>query len=107
MATLYHNVVGSTAVDNELLAPGANVTGIRSITITNTHASDSANLGLYIQDAPDSAAANTYKILGKTTLPAGATLLLNDTSMLGFDGRKYGLYVQCVSGNTFDIIINT
>ena len=57
MATLYHNIVGSTAIDNELLAPGAGVTGIRSITITNTHATDAATFGLFIQDAPADAAS--------------------------------------------------
>ena len=107
MATLYHNIVGSTAVDNELLAPGAGVTGIRSITITNTHVTDDAAVGLFLQDAPESSASSTFKIVGKTVLPAGATLLLNDASMLSFDNLKYGLYAQTVSGSTYDIMINT
>lgn len=107
MATLYHNIVGSAAVDNELLAPGAGVSGIRSITVTNTHATDDAAFGLFIQDAPTDAASSTFKIVGKTVLPSGATLLLNEASMLSFDNSKYGLYAQCVSGNTFDVVINT
>ena len=107
MATLYHNIVGATAADNELLAPGAGVTGIRSITITNTHGTDDASFGLFIQDAPESGASSTFKIVGKTVLPAGATLLLNDASMLSFDNSKYGLYAQAVSGSTYDIVINT
>jgi len=107
MATLYHNIVGSTTVDNELLAPGAGVTGIRSITITNTHATDTNTFGLFIQDAPDSAASNTFKILHKVSIPPQVTLLLDDASMLSFNNRKYGLYAGVVSGATFDVLINT
>ena len=107
MATLYHNIVGSTTIENELLAPGAGVTGIRSITVTNTHATDEAAFGLFIQDAPESGASSTFKIVGKTVLPQGATLLLNDASMLSFDNLKYGLYAQTETGSTYDIVINT
>ena len=106
MATLYHNIVGSTTLDNELLAPGAGITGIRSITITNTHATDTNTFGLSIQDAPDSGASSTFKILHKIAIPPNCTLLLDDSSMLRFDNTKYGLYAGVISGATFDVLIN-
>jgi hypothetical protein len=107
MATLYHNIVGSSATDNELLAPGAGISGIRSITITNTHATDDASFGLFIQDAPTDAVSSTFKLLNRVVIPPKVTLLLDDASMLSFDNSKYGLYARCVSGDTLDVLINT
>ena len=105
-ATLLHNITGSSGVDVELLAPGDGVNNIQSITITNTHNSSAATVGLKIYR---DATAKTFFILGKTVLPSGTTLLLDNPSHLNFDNSNsgFGLYASVGSGDTVDILINT
>ena len=45
----YHKITGSTGVDVELLAPGAGVNNLRSIMITNVHATADATVSLFFQ----------------------------------------------------------
>jgi len=105
-ATLFHNVTGSSGVDVELLAPGDGVNNIQSITITNTHESSDAIVSLKLYS---DTTAKTFVILGKTSLPNGATLLLDNASHLNFDNSNsgFGLYANVASGDTVDILINT
>jgi len=105
-ATLFHNVTGSTGVDVQLLAPGDGVNNIRSITITNIHDTANATVALRIYRE---ATAKTFFILGKTILPAGTTLLLDNPSHLNFDNSNsgFGLYANVGSSDTVDILINT
>tara|TARA_R110001583_G_scaffold65866_2_gene189990 strand:+ start:1325 stop:1642 length:318 start_codon:yes stop_codon:yes gene_type:complete len=104
MATLYHNIVGSTGVDNELLAPKSGISGIRSISITNT--GSAATVSLFIQDNPTAVATSTFYLLKSVAIPAGVTLLLDNRSMLDFNKRTYGLYITVGGSDTVDVTIN-
>ena len=104
---IYHNVTGSTGVDVELIAPKSGVSDIKSILITNTHASAAATVTLFIEDDPTAAAANIYKILSLKAIARNDYLLLDNKSMINFDNNTYGLYVTVGSSDTLDIMINT
>tara|TARA_R110000744_G_scaffold11572_1_gene35028 strand:+ start:184 stop:516 length:333 start_codon:yes stop_codon:yes gene_type:complete len=105
--TPYHNITGSTGVDVELLAPGDNSGGIKSILITNTHATADATVSLFIQDNPTAAVAKTFFILSTVAIPSDASLLLDNSDMLSFNNNLsgYGLYVTVGSSDTLDILI--
>ena len=47
----YHNITGSTGVTTELIKPGSNASGIQSILITNTHATNSATVTLFLLES--------------------------------------------------------
>tara|TARA_R110002012_G_scaffold160971_1_gene323103 strand:- start:158 stop:490 length:333 start_codon:yes stop_codon:yes gene_type:complete len=106
--TAYHNLTGSTGVFPELLAPGDNVSSIKSIVIANTHATATAEISLFIQDDPEEGVTSTFKLFEKVTIPSGQTLLLDNASMLSFDNSAdgYGLYMNIGSGDTIDVFIN-
>ena len=106
--TAYHNITGSTGVDVELIAPGENVGTIKSIMITNTHATADATVTLFIENDPTAAAASIFKILSTVAIPSGTSLLLDNSSVLSFDNSAsgYGLYVTIGSSDTLDIMIN-
>ena len=104
---LYHNGV-STGVNITLLNPGDEASDIKSILITNTHATSDATVSLYIQDQPTAAEANIYYLLSTVAIPSDTSLLLNESSMLQFDNEVggYGLYLTVGSTDTLDILIN-
>ncbi|MDC3237039.1 hypothetical protein OAT73_07285 [Candidatus Poseidoniaceae archaeon] len=106
--TAYHNITGSTGVDVELIAPGENVGTIKSIMITNTHATADATVTLFIENDPTAAAASIFKILSTVAIPSDTSLLLDNSSVLTFDNSNngYGLYVTVGSSDTLDIMIN-
>jgi len=104
---IYHNVTGSTGVDVELIAPKSGVSDIKSILITNTHASSAATVTLFIEDDPTAAAASIYKILSLYTIARNDYLLLDNKSMINFDNNTYGLYVTVGNSDILDIMINT
>ena len=106
--TPYHNITGSTGVDVELIAPGENAGTIKSIIITNTHATADATVSLFIQDSPTAAAASTFKILSTVAVPSDTSLLLDNSSVLSFDNSSngYGLYLTVGSSDTLDVMIN-
>ena len=106
--TPYHNVTGSTGVDVELIAPGENVGAIRSIMITNTHATADATVSLFIQDDPTAAAASTFYIISTIAIPSDTSLLLDNNTVLSFDNSSdgYGLYLTVGSSDTLDVMIN-
>ena len=108
MATLYHNITGSTGIDVILLEPGDNVDNIKSVLITNTHATADATVSLFIQDQPSAAAAKTYRILSTIAIPSDTSLLLDEPSMFSFDNSDdgYGLYMTVGSSDTLDVMIN-
>ena len=74
--TAYHNITGSTGVDVELIAPGEDIGAIRSIMVTNTHATADATVSLFIQNDPAAAAASTFRILSTVAIPSDSTLSL-------------------------------
>jgi hypothetical protein len=49
--TRYHSLAGSTAVTTKLIARGSNANDIKSILITNTHASNGSTITLFLQDS--------------------------------------------------------
>jgi hypothetical protein len=103
--TRYHNVTGSTGVDVELLAPGSGANDIKSIMITNVHASADATVTLFLYQA---SSASTYNIIHTVAIPADTSLLLDDSALLSFTNSAsgYGLYTTVGSSDTVDILIN-
>ena len=107
MATRYHNVTGSTGVTVELLKPGDSVSGIKSILITNIHASAVATVTLFVQTTVSSSLEN-YKILNTVSIPAKVSLLLDEPSMFNFPNHSkgFGFYITVGSSDTVDVLIN-
>ena len=106
MVTRYYNVTGSTGVDVELLAPNSGVGDIRSISIANVHNSAVGTVNLFIQDNSSSTAPSTYYIMKTVSIPSGATLVIDDISVLSFNKIKYGLYITVGSSDTLDVMIS-
>ena len=108
--TAYHNITGSSGVKVELIAPGKGAVGIRSIIITNTHATADATVSLFIQNNPTEAAANTFYIISTVAIPSDSTLILDNPSVLSFNNSNptegYGLYLTVGSSDTLDVMIN-
>ena len=104
--TPYHNITGSTGVTTELVKPGANVSSIKSIMITNTHSTSEATVTLFLQFNPTSTAPTTFNILSTVSIPAHVSLLLDDKSLLSFNNSKYGLYLTVGSSDTLDVLIS-
>ena len=107
--TAYHNITGSTGVDIELIEPGENVGLIKSIILTNTHATADATVSLFIQDNPTAAAASTFKIISTVAIPSDTTLILDNSSVLSFNNSSrtsYGLYLTVGASDTLDVMIN-
>ena len=108
MATRYHNLVGTTARTIELLPPNSKVGSINSITISNASQTNSSTVSLFIQDDPSSSAKSTFYLFRNIVIPTGATLLLDNSSMLNFDKTTYGLYIRAnATGALLDILINS
>ena len=109
--TPYHNIVGSTARDNELVAiDDLPKKGIKSIQITNIHDSAAATIGLYLfKDSTDATAGETYYFLKGTSIPIKVSLVLDNTYLLNFDNTStgYSLYISVGSSDTVDVMIRT
>ena len=104
---VFHN--GVTSGKNiELIAPGENVGEIRSIMVTNTHATADATVSLFIQDDPTAATTSTFYILSTVAIPSDTSLLLDNSTVLSFDNSSngYGLYLTVGSSDTLDVMIN-
>tara|TARA_R110000744_G_scaffold174833_1_gene293597 strand:- start:214 stop:609 length:396 start_codon:yes stop_codon:yes gene_type:complete len=115
MASLYKNITGNSAK-----ALGA--IDIKSMTLTNVHATDSVGVQLYITShitqstahglpigndwtLPEQATTNTYYIFKNITIPYGVTLVLNKED-IGFDNFNYTLFIQLsASDSAVDIAI--
>ena len=105
--TAYHNITGSTGVTVELVKPGDNNQGIKSIMLTNIHATADATVSLFIQDDPASViATSTFKILNTVAIPSDTALLLDDAPLLSFNGNVYGLYITVGGSDTVDVLIS-
>ena len=104
MSRLY-NVTGSTGVTVELIAPDDGY-NIKSILLTNVHATADATITLFIQDDPESGTTSTYNFLSTVAIPSDTALFLDNPSMFKFD-EFYGLYITVGSSDTVDVIINT
>ena len=109
--TAYHNVLGSSGVTKELLAPGDNANSIKSIMIANVHATTDATVSLSIGRVSGSSSLNTeevYYLFKTVAIPSDTSLLLDNSSMLSFDNSAegYGLYLTVGGSDTLDVFIN-
>jgi len=108
--TGYHNVTGSTGVHVELLAPGDNAGNVKSIMLTNIHATVDATVSLSVVKLSDSSALNaseTYYLLHTVAIPADASLLLDSSDILAFNNSAngYSLFITVNATDTVDVII--
>jgi len=101
----FHNIIGSTSVTVELIAPTEDNNNIKSILLTNVHATADATVTLFIQDDPISGTTSTYNIISTIAIPSDTALLLDNPSMFSFDDF-YGLYITVGSSDTVDVMIN-
>ena len=101
----FYNITGSTCVTVELISPAEDNGGIKSILLTNVHATADATVTLFIQDDPVSGTTKTYNILSTVAIPSDTVLLLDNPSMFSFEDF-YGLYITVGSSDTVDIMIN-
>ena len=104
--TRFHNITGSTGVTVELVSPTEDNDGIKSILLTNVHATADATVTLFIQDDPASGTTSTYNIISTIAIPSDTALLLDNSSMFTFD-NFYGLYITVGASDTVDVIIST
>ena len=102
--SIFYNITGSTGVTVELITPNA-VNNIKSVLLTNVHATADATITLFIQDDPLSGATKTYNIIHTIAVPADSSLFLDDSSMFRF-GEEFGLYVTVGRSDTVDIIVS-
>ena len=101
--SLFYNVTGSTGVTVELISPTEDNGGIKSILLTNVHATADATITIFIQDDPASGTTNTYNIISTIAIPSDTALLLDNIPK--FDDF-YGLYMTVGSSDTVDVIID-
>ena len=101
----FYNITGSTGVTVELIAPNA-TNNIKSILLTNVHATADATVTLFIQDDPESGTTSTYNFLSTVAIPSDTALFLDNPSMFNFDDF-YGLYITVGSSDTVDVIISS
>ena len=101
----FYNITGSTGVTVELLEPLANNPNVKSILLTNVHATADATVTLFIQDDPASGTTSTFNILSMVAIPSDTALLLDESSIFNY-GNKYGLYITVGSSDTVDVMIN-
>ena len=101
----FYNITGSTGITVELISPTEDNNNIKSILLTNVHATADATITLFIQDDPSSGATSTYNILSTVAIPSDTALLLDNPSMFRFDDF-YGLYITVGSSDTVDVIIS-
>jgi len=100
----FYNITGSTGVTVELIAPNA-ANNIKSVLLTNVHATADATVTLFIQDDPASGTTRTYNLIHTIAIPADSSLFLDNPSMFVF-GEEFGLYITVGSSDTVDIIIS-
>ena len=102
----FYNVTGSTGITVELISPTEDNGGIKSILLTNIHATADATVTLFIQDDPTSGTTSTYNLIHTIAIPADSSLLLDNSSVFRFDDF-YGLYITVGSSDTVDVIISS
>tara|TARA_R100000278_G_scaffold110839_1_gene88168 strand:- start:629 stop:955 length:327 start_codon:yes stop_codon:yes gene_type:complete len=99
--TAFHNINSATDGDEiELVAVGENASNIKSILLTNVDTA-AITVDLYIYDG----STNTkYHLLFGTSLPVGASLLLDNSDMLAFNNNTNGFSLNLKLGSASDLI---
>ena len=99
--TALHNINSATDGDEiELVAVGENASNIKSILLTNVDTA-AITVDLYIYDG----STNTkYHLLFGTSLPVGASLLLDNSDMLAFNNNTNGFSLNLKLGSASDLI---
>jgi hypothetical protein len=106
--TPYHNILGATAQDNELVALNDVKKTVKAIHISNIHASAAAAIDLYLyRDSEDRSPDETYYFMKSYALAAKTYLILDNIYLLGFDNSKYSLHIHVGSSDTVDVLIST
>ena len=107
--TRFHNIKGASvsggAQTTELISPIEENTGIKSILLTNVHATANATVTLFIQDDPASGTTSTYNIISTIAIPSDTSLFLDNPTMFKFEDY-YGLYITVGPYDTVDVMIN-
>ena len=108
MALLYRNITGSTGVNVQLLSANSAGSNVRSISISNTHATDAGTISIFLQDNKSTASSidNTFYLIKSVQVPVGTALLLDNANMLRYDVSKYSLNATVGSSDTFSIKIS-
>ena len=97
MTELVFNIAAATGT--ELIDLGSEKSFIKSMLITNTDASNDAEVDLWLRNA----AGTDYYICKKLSLPVGTTLKL-ESDEVSFNNQIYNMYIS--STRTADVIIN-
>jgi hypothetical protein len=100
----YFNIVGSTSITTELIAPGAR-NDIKSILLTNMHDTADATVTLFIEHDPGNGTRQRVRLLNTVAIPADSSLFLDNPSMFLF-GEEFGLYITVGSSDTVDVLVN-
>lgn len=103
MALLYRNITGSTGVNVQLLSANSAGSNVRSISISNTHATNAGTISIFLQDKSRD---NTFYFIKSVQVPVGTALLLDNANMLRYDVSKYSLNASVGSSDTFTIKIS-
>lgn len=107
--TRFYNIKGSSVTGGvattELLAPTAKNPNVKSILLTNVHATADATVTLFIQDDPVRGATSTFNILSTVAIPSDTALLLDESSIFSY-GNKFGLYISVLASDTVDVMLN-
>ena len=99
--TALHNIDSSTdGQEVELIAVGDNANNIKSILLTNVDTA-AITVDLYIYD---SSTDKRYHLLFGTSLPVGASLLLDNSDMLAFNNTSSGFSLNLKLGSTSYLI---
>jgi dynactin complex subunit len=103
--TPYHNLLGATTRDNELVAINDTKHGIKSLQISNVKSDAAATVDLYIfKDSTDTAASQVVYILNQVVIPFGVSLFLNEDEV-HFDNSIWSLYMNVGGSDTVDVLI--
>ena len=107
--TPYHNIVGATATQNELLAiDDLPIRSLKCISIANIADSAAATVDLFIfKESTDAISPETYYLIKNVSIPAGVTLLFDNEEVLNFDNISggYSLHLEVGSLDTVDVLL--
>ena len=108
--TPYHKITGAGGREIELLALGdLPRSGVKSILLTNVHASAAATVGLYLfKDSVAGGSSATYYFLHDYQIAYRGYLILDDPYLLNFDNSVdtgYSLHIEVGGSDEVDVMI--